>query len=310
MDDSRTHVLIAGGGVAALEAALALQSFAGGELDVELVAPETQFWYRPLAVAEPFGRGEVRHFDLPELVAGAGASFSLGETRVRRHGQEARLHRCDGALVRRPPARVRHAAPAGSARRAHVPRPGRHGRPRTPARRAGRRDGETRRVRSPRRRGLEPARVRAGAPDRGPPRRAQGLRGDARAGHPRDRAARALRRGGERGSCHDARRGGDRVPTARVSRRGAAERASPRRGRDRPRGSGRGHATSPGPTHRGHPAELRRLRPGGRARAREGPGRRLRRGGHHRLRHEAGRPRDPAGRRRRGGDRRGCGRRR
>ncbi len=79
MDDSRTHVLIAGGGVAALEAALALQSFAGGELDVELVAPETQFWYRPLAVAEPFGRGEVRHFDLPELVAGAGASFSLGE---------------------------------------------------------------------------------------------------------------------------------------------------------------------------------------------------------------------------------------
>ena len=175
--------------------------------------------------------------------------------RVRRHGQEARLHRCDGALVRRPPARVRHAAPAGSARRAHVPRPGRHGRPRTPARRAGRRDGETRRVRSPRRRGLEPARVRAGAPDGGPPHRAQGLRGDARAGHPRDRAARALRRGGERGSCHDARRGGDRVPTACVSRRGAAERASPRRGRDRPRGSGRGHATSPGPTHRGHPAD-------------------------------------------------------
>ncbi len=79
MDVSRTHVLIAGGGVAALEAALALQSFADDELRVELVAPETQFWYRPLAVAEPFGRGDVRHFDLPELAAGAGASFSLGE---------------------------------------------------------------------------------------------------------------------------------------------------------------------------------------------------------------------------------------
>jgi sulfide:quinone oxidoreductase len=79
MDSPRTHVLIAGGGVAALEAALALQSYGGDGLCVELVAPETQFWYRPLAVAEPFERGRVRHFDLAQLVAGAGASLALGE---------------------------------------------------------------------------------------------------------------------------------------------------------------------------------------------------------------------------------------
>jgi sulfide:quinone oxidoreductase len=75
---SRLRVLIAGGGVAALEAALALQALAENRVAVELLAPEPQFWYRPLAVAEPFGLGEVRHFDLPELASRAGATFSPG----------------------------------------------------------------------------------------------------------------------------------------------------------------------------------------------------------------------------------------
>ena len=72
-------VLIAGGGVAALEAALALRALGEGGIRVELLAPEPQFWYRPLAVAEPFGLGEVRHFDLADLVAEAGATFSHGQ---------------------------------------------------------------------------------------------------------------------------------------------------------------------------------------------------------------------------------------
>jgi sulfide:quinone oxidoreductase len=72
-------VLIAGGGVAALEAALALRALGEGEIHVELLAPEPQFWYRPLAVAEPFGVGEVRHFDLADLAAEAGATFSFGQ---------------------------------------------------------------------------------------------------------------------------------------------------------------------------------------------------------------------------------------
>jgi len=73
-----TRVLLVGGGVAALEAALALRDLGEGRVSVEMLAPEPQFWYRPLAVAEPFGLGEVRHFDLAELAAAAGATFSPG----------------------------------------------------------------------------------------------------------------------------------------------------------------------------------------------------------------------------------------
>jgi sulfide:quinone oxidoreductase len=73
-----TRVVIAGGGVAALEAALALQGLADELVDVELVAPETHFFYRPLSVAEPFGLGETRQFDLASLASAAGAVFSPG----------------------------------------------------------------------------------------------------------------------------------------------------------------------------------------------------------------------------------------
>jgi sulfide:quinone oxidoreductase len=64
--------------VAALEAALALRALGEGRVSVELLAPEPEFWYRPLAVAEPFGLGEVKRFELPELAAAAGATFSPG----------------------------------------------------------------------------------------------------------------------------------------------------------------------------------------------------------------------------------------
>jgi sulfide:quinone oxidoreductase len=73
-----TRVLIAGGGVAALEAALALRALAEDRVEVELLAPQPHFWYRPLAVAEPFDLGEVRKFELSELAAAAGATFSPG----------------------------------------------------------------------------------------------------------------------------------------------------------------------------------------------------------------------------------------
>jgi sulfide:quinone oxidoreductase len=76
---SPTRVLIAGAGVAAFEATLALRAAAGERVDIELVGPETRFWYRPLAVAEPFGLGEVLTFDLPQLAADAGAQFTPGE---------------------------------------------------------------------------------------------------------------------------------------------------------------------------------------------------------------------------------------
>ena len=73
------NVLVAGGGVAALEVALALRSLAPRLVDVQLLAPEHHFWYRPLGVLEPFQPGATRSFELAELAAEAGASHEHGE---------------------------------------------------------------------------------------------------------------------------------------------------------------------------------------------------------------------------------------
>lgn len=72
------HVLIVGGGVAALEATLALRALAEDRVDLELLAPEEEFVYKPMAVAEPFQQGEVRRFPLARLVELAGARLTPG----------------------------------------------------------------------------------------------------------------------------------------------------------------------------------------------------------------------------------------
>lgn len=70
--------LIVGGGVAGLEAMLALRALAAELVDVELVSAERHFYYRPLAVAEPFGLGKVHRWELGDLARRAGAGFSAG----------------------------------------------------------------------------------------------------------------------------------------------------------------------------------------------------------------------------------------
>lgn len=72
------HVLIAGGGVAALEAMVALRDLAGELVEVELISPDLDFLYRPLSVGEPFGVGDVLRFDLTSLARGCGATHRLG----------------------------------------------------------------------------------------------------------------------------------------------------------------------------------------------------------------------------------------
>ena len=72
-------VLIAGGGVAGLEALLALKHLAAERVVIELLAPEPQFWYRPLATAEPFGLGTVHGLDLGAVAHETGALFTLGQ---------------------------------------------------------------------------------------------------------------------------------------------------------------------------------------------------------------------------------------
>jgi sulfide:quinone oxidoreductase len=76
--DGDFSVLIAGGGVAALEAAMTFAQIAPHRIAVTLLAPEPHFWYRPAAVAEPFGLGTVTHVELAKLAEAARATFVLG----------------------------------------------------------------------------------------------------------------------------------------------------------------------------------------------------------------------------------------
>jgi sulfide:quinone oxidoreductase len=92
------RVLIAGGGVAALEAALALRALAEDRVSVELLAPELHFSYRPLSVAEPFGLGQARRFELPELATAAGATFSPGSL-IRVEAERHQAHTSAGAVL-------------------------------------------------------------------------------------------------------------------------------------------------------------------------------------------------------------------
>jgi sulfide:quinone oxidoreductase len=77
-DQNRFHVLIAGGGVAGLEAALALRDLAADQVAVTLLSPEEDFVYRPMSVAEPFARGHAHHHRLPAIAQQLGFAWRRG----------------------------------------------------------------------------------------------------------------------------------------------------------------------------------------------------------------------------------------
>ena len=66
------RVVIAGGGVAALEAALALRALGAGDIDLTMVAPNADFVYRPTSVLEPFAYGPANHHRLDEIAEDIG----------------------------------------------------------------------------------------------------------------------------------------------------------------------------------------------------------------------------------------------
>jgi sulfide:quinone oxidoreductase len=68
-----SEVLIAGGGVAALEALLALRDLAGDRAQLTLLAPNSEFVYRPMTVREPFSYGVAQRFPLERILADAAA---------------------------------------------------------------------------------------------------------------------------------------------------------------------------------------------------------------------------------------------
>ena len=68
MSRDRLHVVIAGGGVAAVESLLALRELAGQRVEITLLSQERQFLYRPVTVAEAFDRGEAHSYALEDIV--------------------------------------------------------------------------------------------------------------------------------------------------------------------------------------------------------------------------------------------------
>ena len=69
------RVVIAGGGVAALEAALALRDLAGDRVALQLIAPNGEFRYRPMTVREPFAYGPARSYRLHDIATDIGAEL-------------------------------------------------------------------------------------------------------------------------------------------------------------------------------------------------------------------------------------------
>ena len=79
--EKQRRVLIAGGGVAALEAMLALRAKTGGRVGVTLVTPDEEFVYRPLATGEPFELGEVTRYSLARLASEHSAKLITGRVK-------------------------------------------------------------------------------------------------------------------------------------------------------------------------------------------------------------------------------------
>jgi len=69
------HVVVAGGGVAAMETVLALADLAPPSTRVTVLAPNEELVYRPLTVREPFSYGPAKRYPLADIAAHAGAQL-------------------------------------------------------------------------------------------------------------------------------------------------------------------------------------------------------------------------------------------
>jgi sulfide:quinone oxidoreductase len=98
MRRTRPRVVVGGGGIAALEAVLALDEIAGARLDVTLLAADPRFRYAPLAVAEPFRGGRAYRLDLAEMLAGRDIDVAIG-TLDRVDVERRRLHTAAGGSM-------------------------------------------------------------------------------------------------------------------------------------------------------------------------------------------------------------------
>src|ERR1700752_5039025 len=71
----QARVLIVGGGVAGLEAALALRALARDRVSTTLLAPAQEFVYRPMTVREPFAFSRANRYSLAEFASDIGGKL-------------------------------------------------------------------------------------------------------------------------------------------------------------------------------------------------------------------------------------------
>jgi sulfide:quinone oxidoreductase len=75
----KLRVLVAGGGVAAIETILALHDMAADRVTVSVLAPNSEFVNRPMTVREPFAYSQAHRYELAPIVRHAGAELIEGE---------------------------------------------------------------------------------------------------------------------------------------------------------------------------------------------------------------------------------------
>jgi sulfide:quinone oxidoreductase len=68
------HVIVAGGGVAGLEAVLAVHAEAGDRVEITLLEPSIELVDRPMLVARPFAAGHAEHTPIARIIGPTGAT--------------------------------------------------------------------------------------------------------------------------------------------------------------------------------------------------------------------------------------------
>jgi len=96
--DRKAHILIAGGGIAGLEAMMAIRDLAGGRVTMTLVAPDPDFVYKPLIVGEPFSSQPAEQHALAPIASQFDTEFTQqGVAEVRPDERSVKL--ADGSSI-------------------------------------------------------------------------------------------------------------------------------------------------------------------------------------------------------------------
>ncbi|MHB1568939.1 MAG: FAD-dependent oxidoreductase, partial [Solirubrobacteraceae bacterium] len=99
MSKDRVHVVIAGGGVAAVESLLALRELAGQRVQITLISPQREFLYRPATVSEAFDYGTAKSYSLEEIVTYEGGGELIWDSLERVEADEHVAVTAAGARV-------------------------------------------------------------------------------------------------------------------------------------------------------------------------------------------------------------------